>query len=140
VSLKVTGFDHVGILTADMAPLIRAFEAVEGITVGELEQHPELGIEILWVDVGGVALEFIRPVSAESAAAAAIRSGGAGVHHIAITVDDTAAGLEFYRSRGIQTRDAVPRPGAQGGLIGFLDPESVAGALVELVEPARPAQ
>ena len=132
----VSGFNHVGIITDDLATIRRVFGSVLGVEVGEVTFEPHLGAEFLWVHVGGVALEFIAPVSPDSRPAQLIREGRAGVHHVALTVADADAALQMVRNAGIETIDSVPRAGAHGTRIGFVEPQQVAGTLVELVQPA----
>src|SRR4051812_23122683 len=127
------GFDHVGILVEDFTDA-RTLAHALGIALDEPEPEPELGIEILWARVDGVAIEFIRPIRRDSRAANALRAGQAGVHHVALAVDDLDATLARLAAAGCQRRDGDPRPGAHGTRIAFLDEASVGGSRVELVE------
>jgi methylmalonyl-CoA/ethylmalonyl-CoA epimerase len=133
--VKVEGFNHVGILVEDFEPIRRVFGDLLGAKVGEPEPEPRLGVEMLWVHLDGVALEFIRPLDPDSGAAQAIRDGRVGVDHVAFTVDDVGAALVEARAAGIATQDEVPRVGAHGSSIGFLDAESVGKTRVEFVQP-----
>lgn len=134
--VRARGLNHVGILTDDLGTIRHILGDLLGLEVRGPEAEPELGIEVLWVIAGGVRLEFLKPTDPASRAAQAIASGQRGVHHVAVTVDDAADALERMRDAGVVTRDEVPRRGVHGSRIGFLDPASVAGALVELVEEA----
>jgi methylmalonyl-CoA/ethylmalonyl-CoA epimerase len=84
-----------------------------------------------------VRLEFIRPTDSDSRAARAIAGGQRGLHHVAFTVDNAAEALARLREAGVATRDDTPRPGVHGSKIGFLEPDAVAGTLVEVVEERR---
>jgi methylmalonyl-CoA/ethylmalonyl-CoA epimerase len=128
-------FHHVGILVQDFADVERVLGQELGLDVGMAEPEPELGIEILWVDVGGVALELIRPLGPGTPAAAALAAGQGGVHHVALEVADLEGTLERLRAAGIAVRDEQPRVGAHGARIAFIDPAAVEGTLVELVQP-----
>lgn len=131
----VRGFNHVGIITDDLATIRRVFGSILGVRVAEPETEPLIGAEVMWVHVGGVALEFISPVSPDSRPAQIIRQRGTGIHHVAFTVDDIDNALRAVRDAGIETIDARGREGARGARIGFVKPEQVAGTLVELVQP-----
>jgi methylmalonyl-CoA/ethylmalonyl-CoA epimerase len=133
---QVTGVNHIGILTRDFDAVREIFSHALGIEVHDPEIEAELGLEILWVHIGGVALEFIRAVDPDSDAGRRLAAEPEGVNHIALTVDDVAGALEAARAGGIQTLDQVPRRGVHESRIGFLDPRAVGGALVELVQPA----
>lgn len=134
--MSVKGFHHVGILTQDFDTIRRVFGDVLGCEIGEVDPNPDLGIDILWVHVGGVALEFLRP-NGDGEAAAVMRSGVTGVHHIGLEVDDVDAALATAREAGIALLDETSKPGASNSRIGFLDPAGVGTTIVEFVQPER---
>lgn len=136
--VRAHGLNHVGILTRDLETIRHVFGDLFGLEVRGPDSDPELGLDVLWVIAGQIRLEFIRPTDPESRAARAIERGEGGVHHIALTVDDAARALWALRVAGIATRDEVPRRGLHGSRIGFVDPGSVAGTLVEVVEEHHP--
>jgi methylmalonyl-CoA/ethylmalonyl-CoA epimerase len=129
------GFHHVGIITDDLDTIRRVFGSVLGARVSDAEPDPLMGAEVMWVHVGDVALEFIAPASPDSRPAQILRERGAGVHHVAFTVDDVDDALRIVRNGGVGTIDRQGREGARGARIGFVEPEQVAGTLVELVQP-----
>lgn len=129
-----TDFDHVGIVVAEFEGLRRVLVDLLGGEVDEVVVAPELGIEVMWIRIGGVALELIRPVDDEARAAAVLRAGQGGVHHFAVTVADIDEALAEARSRGVEPLEAEPRTGIHGTRIAFLAAESTSGALIELVE------
>ena len=128
-------FHHVGILVQDFTDVARVFGEHLGMEVAEPEAEPDLGIAILWVSVGGVALELIRPLGSDSRAAAALANGDGGVHHIALEVSDLDRSLADLRAAGVALIDERPRRGAHGARIAFVDPRAAEGTLIELVEP-----
>ena len=128
----VTGFAHVGILVEDLTPVARLFGDRLGVEV--IGPEPDLGLEVLWVRVGGTTLEFISPTDPESRAARAIAAGQGGVHHVALQVDGLDELLRELDAAGVGIRDATPRAGAHGTRISFLEPAEASGALVELIE------
>jgi len=135
--IPVRGFHHIGIITDDLDAIRRVFGAVLGAAVQQPETEPLIGAEVMWVNVGGVALEFISPVTPDSRAAQILHEGRGGVHHVALTVDDVDDALQAVRAAGIDTIDLKSREGTRGTRIGFLAPGQVAGTLVELVQPMR---
>ena len=132
--VRALGLNHIGILSEDLESVRHVLGDLLGLEVCGPELEPELGLEVLWVNAGPVRLEFIKPTDPDGAAARAIAAGKGGVHHLALTVADAAAALNALRKAGVGTRDEVPRRGVHGTRIGFLEPESVGGALVEVVE------
>jgi methylmalonyl-CoA/ethylmalonyl-CoA epimerase len=128
---------HVGVVVPEFGAVGHVLGTVLGVGLAEPEAYPELGIEVLWAHAGPVPIELIRPLGEDSRAAALLRAGGGGVHHVAFAVDDLDAALEEARAAGVVLRDAVPRPGTHGSRIAFLDPASAGGTLIELIEPSK---
>jgi len=131
--MRVVGLAHVGILVPDLEPARRLCVRL-GLAVSEPQEDAELGLRLLWVEVGGTRLEFVAPARPDSRAAAAIDRGEVGVHHVALEVCGLEEALAELRAAGILLRDEEPRPGAHGSRVAFIDPRSAGGALVELVE------
>jgi len=130
----VTGFAHVGVIVPALAPVRELFAERLRLPVRGPESEPELGVEILWVVVGSTTLEFVAPTRDDSRAAAALARGEGGVHHVAFAVEGLDGLLDELDRAGVAIRDRIPRRGAHGTRISFLDP-AASGALVELVEP-----
>jgi methylmalonyl-CoA epimerase len=133
-------FHHIGILVEDFDQATRVFGEYLGMEVAEPESEPDLGIEILWVTVGGLALELIRPLHADSRAAAALSAGEGGVHHLALEVFDIDRSLAELRAAGVALIDEQPRRGAHGARIAFIEPSAAEGTLIELVQPQAAAK
>jgi methylmalonyl-CoA epimerase len=130
----VRALDHVGIVVADFAGLDAVLGTVLGLDVGVPEVEEATAMEVLWVQAGPVQLQFIRPTRDDTGAAAVLRERGPGVHHVGLEVDDVAAALAHVRDAGVATRDEVPRAGARGARVGFVDPAALAGVELELVQ------
>jgi methylmalonyl-CoA/ethylmalonyl-CoA epimerase len=126
--------DHVGFLTNDFAGPRRVVGELLGGQVLGIDTEPHLGLEILWMDLCGTRLEFLRPLPGNDRTATSLAEGGPRIHHLAIPVADVARALSDLRNAGVATRDQVPRPGSRGTQIGFVDPRAVGGALIELVQ------
>jgi methylmalonyl-CoA/ethylmalonyl-CoA epimerase len=127
-------FHHVGIVVAEFEDLRKVLVELLGGEVDEVILAPDLGIEVMWIRIGAVALELIRPLDEKARAAAVLRAGQGGVHHLAVTVADIDQALAEARARGIDPLEETPRIGIHGTRIAFLPAESASGALIELVE------
>jgi methylmalonyl-CoA epimerase len=126
--------DHVGVVVRDFAGVRALFAQMPGARVVGPEVEQATAMEVLWVTIGDVQLQFIRPTADDTGAAAVLRERGAGVHHLGLRVADVSSALAGLRARGIPTRDRVSRPGARGARVGFVAPHAVAGAEIELVD------
>lgn len=132
--VAVRGLHHVGILVEDFDVLRTVFGDLLGCDVSCPDPQPRLGVEILWVHVNGVRLEFVRATRHDSEAAKELAAGRGGVHHIALEVDSVDESLSRLGETGLGLLDQVSRPGHDHHPIGFIDPASVDGVLVELVQ------
>jgi methylmalonyl-CoA/ethylmalonyl-CoA epimerase len=132
--VRIRGLAHVGILVSDLEPALALFTRL-GCAVTGPELDEDLGLRLLWVDVGGATLELVAPARDDSRAAAALARGEGGVHHVALEVADVEGALAELDAAGVPIRDRVPRRGAHGSRVSFLEPTAAGGALIELVEP-----
>lgn len=130
--MNVRGLAHVGILVPDVGPARELFTRM-GCAVTGPERDDDLGLWLLWVDVGGATLEFVAPARDDSRAAAALARGEAGVHHVALEVADVAQALGTLAAEGAHLIDEKPRPGLFGLEVAFVHPDSVHGVLSEVV-------
>lgn len=131
--MRIKRIEHVAIAVKDLDAARDTF-ATLGIPCDHEETMPENGIRLAMLPIGESALELLEPKTEDSRTAAWIRERGEGLYHICLEVDDIAAALDELRAKGIKLRDEVPRTGHGGHKIAFLEPESTAGILVELVE------
>jgi methylmalonyl-CoA/ethylmalonyl-CoA epimerase len=135
--MSVSGLAHVGILLPELDPAVQLLRDRLGLEVRGPEEDAELGVRIAWVTAGTTTLELVAPAREDSRAAAAIARGEAGVHHVALAVDDLDGVLAGLAAAGVPLRDRTPRRGAHQSRVSFLDPAASGGALIELVEPAH---
>jgi hypothetical protein len=114
--------DHVGVIATDFAPF-HALAAAVGARVSGPTAVPEHGAEILFVDLpDGPRLEVIRPLDAATAPPA-------GVHHLALRVDDVDGALRTLVDAGC-TPQADPRPAVHGSRHAFAE---LAGTAIEVI-------
>lgn len=131
--MRTPKIDHIGILVDRFDNITNILGEWLGVEIARPEIERALGLEILWLDIGDVALEIIRPVVPNTKAAKLLRDGVRGVHHIAFEVDDVDEKVCRLRTEGIPMLDKQPRPGVHGSRIAFIDPNAVSGTLIELV-------
>ena len=134
VQPPLKGFAHVGIIVPEVETAAALFRDRLGAEVQGPESEDALGLTILWVKVGGVLLEFVAPATEDSRAAAAVKRGETGVHHVAFEVEGLDDLLAELVQAGVPVRDTTPRPGSHGSRVVFLDPAASGGALLELME------
>jgi methylmalonyl-CoA/ethylmalonyl-CoA epimerase len=123
---------HIGIAVralADSAPL---FQKILGLV--EVPLSDSDGARIRGFDASGSLVELLEASEEASPIGRFLAKRGPGIHHICFSVDDLDATLAKCRESGIEVVDEVPRIGAEGKRIAFLNPRSTGGILVELSE------
>ena len=128
--------DHVGIAVSDLQASLAFFKDVLGLHVEASEEIASQRVRATFLNTGQSTFELLEATAADSPIAKFIEKRGAGMHHVALRVDDIDAALAHLRSRGIRLIDEKPRPGAEGALVAFIHPSAAHGVLVELKQPA----
>ncbi len=128
--------DHVGIAVSDLQASLAFFKDVLGLHVESAEEIASQRVQATFLETGQSTLEMLESTAPDSAIARFIEKRGAGLHHIALRVDDIDAALAHLRARGVRLIDDKPRPGAEKALVAFIHPSAAHGVLVELKQPA----
>jgi methylmalonyl-CoA epimerase len=125
--------DHLGIAVEDLKAAVQVYKNLGMESAGE-EEVPEQKVRVAFFPLGESSIELLEPTDLESPIAKFIAKKGAGLHHIAIRVDDVAMAIEDMKAKGVKMIDEVPRHGAHGAKIAFIHPKSTPGVLLELCE------
>jgi methylmalonyl-CoA epimerase len=128
--------DHVGIAVSDLPASLAFFRDVLGLHVESSEEVASQRVRATFLNTGQSTLEMLEATAPDSPVARFVEKRGAGLHHVALRVDDIDAALAQLRSRGIRLIDETARPGAEGALVAFIHPSAAHGVLVELKQPA----
>ena len=126
--------EHIGIATHRIDDALRFWRDALGLRVVETEEVAEQGVRVAMLPLGEPRVELLEPTSESSPVAKFLQKRGAGVHHIAVRVDDIRASLARLKGQGVRLIDESPRVGAGGCLVAFVHPTSAGGVLLELVE------
>jgi methylmalonyl-CoA epimerase len=128
--------DHVGIAVSDLQASLAFFKDVLGLHVEASEEIASQRVRATFLNTGQSTFEMLEATAADSPIAKFVEKRGAGLHHVALRVDDIEAALAHLRARGIRLIDEQARPGAEGALVAFIHPSAAHGVLVELKQPA----
>jgi methylmalonyl-CoA/ethylmalonyl-CoA epimerase len=136
----VKRIDHVGIAVGDLAEARRIWDLVLG-QEPDCDEVPTQKVETAMYPCG---IELVAPTSEESpiskflarlgAGTGGGTSGGGGIHHVTVEVDDIDAHLARLKKAGVRLINETPTPGHGGCRVAFLHPASTGGVLVELKE------
>ncbi len=128
--------DHVGIAVTRLPEALSFYRDSLGLEIEPPEEIPSQRVRAHFVPVGDAFLELLEPTAPDSPIARYTEKRGAGIHHVALRVEDIHAALAELKARGVRLIDETPRPGAHGSLVAFIHPSASHGVLVELKQPA----
>lgn len=132
--------EHIGIATPRLDDALLFWRDALGLTVVETEVVAEQGVRVAMLPVGEPRIELLEPTGPSSPVAKFLEKRGAGIHHLAVRVDDIRAALARLKEQGARLIDETPRIGAGGCLVAFIHPSTAGGVLLELVERASPGR
>jgi len=123
---------HVGVAVERLDEAVALYESAFGMTRGLRAALPERGVEVQFLHLPGSTVELLAPLGDDSPVARFLARRGPGMHHLCYEVDNIEEALSRLTASGVEPIDPVPRPGAEGKLVAFLQPKSTAGVLIEL--------
>ena len=126
--------EHIGIATHNIDDALKFWRDALGLRVVETEEVAEQGVRVAMLPVGEPRIELLEPTSESSPVARFLEKRGAGIHHIAVRVNDIRETLQRLKEEGARLIDETPRVGAGGCLVAFIHPATAGGVLLELVE------
>ena len=126
--------EHIGIATRALDDALGFWRDALGLEVVHTEVVEEQKVRVAMLPVGEPRIELLEPTADDSPVAKFLEKRGAGIHHIAVRVDDIRASLARLKERGARLIDETPRVGADNCLVAFVHPSSAGGVLLELVE------
>ena len=130
--------DHIGVAVADIDEALRIYRDVLGLSCEETEEIASQKILSYHLRVGESHLELLVPTDPTSTIARALEKRGAGIHHIALAVDDLDADRARLIAGGLEPI-GEPSTGANGKRIQFFHPRSTGGILLEICAKEGPA-
>jgi methylmalonyl-CoA/ethylmalonyl-CoA epimerase len=129
--------DHIGIAVPDLDSGSLPYVAI-GLTAlaDEYIASQQVMVRAFWA--GESLIELLAPTDPSSPIAGFLEKRGAGLHHIALRVENLAAEIVRLEAEGARFISNLPRAGRAGTLVVFLHPKWGAGTLIELVEHSSP--
>lgn len=126
--------EHIGIATRSLDDSLKFWRDALGLELTHTEVVEEQGVRVAMLPLGEPRIELLEPTREDSPVAKFLEKRGAGIHHIAVRVDDIRASLSELKAKGARLIDETPRVGAGGCLVAFVHPSAAGGVLLELVE------
>jgi methylmalonyl-CoA/ethylmalonyl-CoA epimerase len=126
--------DHLGIATNGLDEALKFWRDALGLELKDIETVEDQKVKVAMLPVGESRIELLEATSEDSPIAKFLQKRGAGIHHIAVRVDDIRATLSRLKESGARLIDEEPRTGAGGCLVAFVHPSATNGVLLELVQ------
>lgn len=126
--------DHIGIAITDLNAAVMGLLRL--LSVAELDiqyyQNDISSYKITFINLGGIVLELIEPVTRKGMAQEHLDQFGPGVYHLALQVPGLDNAIKTYSAKGFECQPV--RIGAKGERITFMKDQLLPGIYVEFVE------
>ncbi|MGZ4430406.1 MAG: methylmalonyl-CoA epimerase [Gaiellales bacterium] len=126
---------HIGHAVDDLDAAVEIYRRLLGASCEHREVVPAQGVEAASMVIGPDRVELLAPLGEDTPVGRFLERRGPGMHHVAYLVEDIRAALAAAAEEGAELIDSEPRIGLFGLQVAFIHPDSVAGVLVELVQP-----
>jgi len=123
---------HIGIAVRDLKASVNSFSVILGLAERDFSYRdaPSEGVRIAEVDVGGLQVEVMEPMSEDSPISAFLRKRGEGVHHLCFEVDDIDEVWKRLKAEGVEVLGDKPKK-MNNYYYFFIHPKSAGGVLIE---------
>jgi methylmalonyl-CoA/ethylmalonyl-CoA epimerase len=125
--------DHIGIATPNIELGSLPYFAI-GLTALPDEEVLGQKVVVRAFQAGDSLIELLAPTDPSSPIAVFLEKRGAGMHHIALRVENLETEILRLEAEGAVFISKDPRVGRAGTRVVFLHPKWSAGTLIELVE------
>lgn len=125
---------HIGVAVTSLEEAVPLYRDQLGFLYIGTETVESERVRVAFFQIGESYLELLEGMDEESPISKYIAKKGAGIHHIAFSVDGIETRLQEIKEKGIQLIHETPKTGAHHSKIAFLHPKSTGGVLMELCE------
>ena len=129
--MKPKKIEHIGIAVNSLDESIPLFEKLLGVKCYLIENIEEQFVRTAFFLIGETKIELLESTHTEGPISSFLNKNGAGIHHIAFSVNDADESLVEAKKDGFLLIDRKSRQGAEGMKIGFLHPKSTNNVLIE---------
>lgn len=129
----IKALDHIGVAVRSLDESLGKLKETLNATLVKVEEVEEEGVKIAVIEVGGVHIELMEPLTSESPVAKFMEKRGEGVHHVAFLVDSVELATKALIDKGIKVVYEKPRA-LKDRAINFIHPKETHGLMVELIE------
>lgn len=132
-SVRGARIDHLGIAVENIAEARGFYEAL-GLRVTHEETVEHEGVRTAMIPLGESRVELLEPLSPATTVGRYLSKRGAGLHHVALHVENIEAAWAELQARGATIVSPAIQTGAGGHLYFFVHPKSTGGVLLEICQ------
>jgi methylmalonyl-CoA epimerase len=122
--------DHIGIAVRSLAQARSFFEGILGARFMYEAESVQAGYKLAELELGGVTLELLEPLGAESFLHKFLEKRGEGLHHLTFNVPDAKSKAAELKQRGVRIVDETEW--SADSFEAFISPRSAHGVLIQL--------
>ncbi len=132
----IGNLNHVAIAVPDLEYSISIYENTLGAIVSDPLEQATHGVRLVFIQLPNAKIELISPLGTNSPISKFLEKNPVGgIHHICFEVSDIRKACDQLVKSGAKIiGDGVPKNGAHGKPVIFLNPKDFNGALIELEE------
>ena len=126
--------NHIAIVVPDLVAAADIYKASLGAIVSEINELPEHGVRLVFVELPNCKIELLHPLDDASPVFSFLeKNPSGGMHHLCYEVDNIYEAVKRLKMDGARVLgDGWPKIGAHGKPVIFLHPKDFLGTLIEL--------
>ncbi|MBC6496753.1 MAG: methylmalonyl-CoA epimerase [Alphaproteobacteria bacterium GM7ARS4] len=131
----IKNLNHVAVVVPDLQEARRRYRHVLGARVSDIQEYPDHGVQVVFVELENTKIELLHPLGEESPIRAFLeKHPQGGLHHLCLAVDDVSHAVATVEGEGLRVlggKDGIKK-GAHDYQVAFLHPRDFCGVLLEL--------
>jgi methylmalonyl-CoA/ethylmalonyl-CoA epimerase len=126
--------NHIAIVVPDLVAAADIYKASLGAIVSEINELPEHGVRLVFVELPNCKIELLHPLDDASPVFSFLeKNPSGGMHHLCYEVENIYESVKRLKMDGARVLgDGWPKIGAHGKPVIFLHPKDFLGTLIEL--------
>ena len=122
--------DHIGIAVRSVAEARKFFEDVLGASFMYEDANEAAGFRLAEFDLGGLTIELLEPLGADSFLHKFLEKRGEGMHHLTFNVPDCKRKTAALKEQGLRIVDETQW--SPTSFEAFISPRAAHGVLIQL--------
>ena len=133
---EIGRLNHIAIAVPDIQKASSIWENALGANISATQSLPDHGVRVVFIESPNTKVELLEPINKQSPISKFLeRNPNGGMHHICYEVANLEKAAQRLKSVGAKVLgDGLPKIGAHGNPVIFLNPVDFSGTLIELEE------